>query len=163
VTDVRVRPNKRYTCAYLSPQQLQFLTRILILMFIHLSGNAYVHNAAMSFRVHHYIGSWETFRQPGFDRRGKSFFKQRNREKNVVVDNTTPRYSPTDNSTWLTQFSKLVGKEKALQLTQEIRIREELEMDKVIREMADGAQLYDWDKLNKKPGKIKGKNLVRKK
>lgn len=117
----------------------------------------------MSFRVHHYIGSWETFRQPGFDRRGKSFFKQRNREKNVVVDNTTPRYSPTDNSTWLTQFSKLVGKEKALQLTQEIRIREELEMDKVIREMADEAQLYDWDKLNKKPGKIKAKNLVRKK
>jgi hypothetical protein len=110
--------------------------------------------------VHHYIGSWETFRQPGFDRRGKSFFNQRNSIRNVVVDNTTPRYSSTENSTWLTQFSKLVGKEKALQLTQEIRIREEEEMDKVIRELADGAQLYDWDKLNMKPEKNKAKDLV---
>lgn len=132
----------------------------MLLTFIYLSGNGYVHNAAMSFRVHHYIGSWETFRQPGFDRRGKSFFNQRNSIRNVVVDNTTPRYSSTENSTWLTQFSKLVGKEKALQLTQEIRIREEEKMDKVIRELADGAQLYDWDKLNMKPEKNKTKDLV---
>jgi len=115
--------------------------------------NAYVHNAAMSFRVHHYIGSWETFRQPGFDARGKDMFDKRNNVRDLVVDNTTPRYSPSGDSTWLTQFAKLVGKEKALELTQKMRIREELEMDEMITEMGKGAQLHDWDKLNKKPGK----------
>eukprot|EP00957_Ditylum_brightwellii_P203207 15333652-Ditylum_brightwellii.AAC.1 len=80
-------------------------------------------------------------------------FDKRNNEKNLVVDNTTPRYSPSGDSTWLTQFAKLVGKEKALELTQKIRIREELEMDKLIMEMAKGSQLHDWDKLNKKPTK----------
>mmetsp|Transcript_17426 Transcript_17426/g.24736 ORF Transcript_17426/g.24736 Transcript_17426/m.24736 type:complete len:485 (+) Transcript_17426:68-1522(+) len=115
--------------------------------------NAYVHNAAMSFRVHHYIGSWETFRRPGFDTRGKGFFDKRNNVKNLVVDNTTPRYSSSENSTWLTQFAKLVGKEKALELSQKIRVREEMEMDKVIAELANGAKLHDWDKLNKKPPK----------
>ena len=99
----------------------------------HLSNNAYVHNAAMSFRVHHYVGSWETFRQPGLDVRGKSLFQKRNSISNLVVDNTTPRYSSSGNSTWLTQFANLVGKDKALELTQEIRIREELEMDKMWR------------------------------
>lgn len=107
----------------------------------------------MSFRVHHYIGSWETFRQPGFDTRGKEFFEKRNNVKNLVVDNTTPRYSPSENSTWLAQFAKLVGKEKALKLSQRTRIREEIEMDKVIAELAKGPQLYDWDELNKKPQK----------
>ena len=120
-------------------------------MVIDLSWNAYVHNAAMSFRVHHYIGSWETFRQPGFDARGKDMFDKRNNVRDLVVDNTTPRYSPSGDSTWLTQFAKLVRKEKALELTQKMRIREELEIDKVITEMGKGAQLHDWDKLNKKP------------
>ena len=119
----------------------------------HLSHNAYVHNALMSFRVHHYVGSWETFRQPGFDTRGKGFFEKRNNVKNLVVDHTTPRYSSSGNCTWLTQFAKLVGKEKALELSQKIRIREEMEMDKVIAELANGTQLYDWDKLNTKPQK----------
>ena len=116
------------------------------------SYNAYVHNGLMSFRVHHYIGSWETFRQPGFDRRGKAFFEKRNSVKNLVVDDTTPRYSPGGNSTWLTQFVILVGKEKAVELTQNTRVREQLEMDKLVMEMGKGEQLYDWDKLNKKPG-----------
>eukprot|EP00956_Cyclotella_meneghiniana_P034817 scaffold108432_cov72-Cyclotella_meneghiniana.AAC.3 len=107
----------------------------------------------MSFRVHHYIGSWETFRRPGFDSRGKGSFDKRNNIKNLVVDNTTPRYSSSDNSTWLTQFAKLVGKEKALELSQKIRMREEIEMDKVIAELANGAKLHDWDQLNKKPPK----------
>lgn len=117
----------------------------------HLSRNAYVHNALMSFRVHHYVGSWETFRRPGFDTRGKVFFDRRNNVKDLVVDNTTPRYSPSENSTWLTQFAKLVGKEKALELSQNMRIREEMEMDTVIAELTNGTQLYDWEKLNKKP------------
>ena len=107
----------------------------------------------MSFRVHHYIGSWETFRRPGFDARGRGVFDKRNNVKNLVVDNTTPRYSSSENSTWLTQFAKLVGKEKALELSQKIRVREEMEMDKVIAELANGAKLHDWDKLNKKPPK----------
>ena len=106
----------------------------------------------MSFRVHHYVGSWETFRQPGFDARGKGFFDKRNNVKNLVVDNTTPRYSSRENSTWLTQFANLVGKDTALELTQKIRMREEIEMDRVIAELTNGAQLHDWDKLNKKPG-----------
>lgn len=97
----------------------------------------------MSFRVHHYVGSWETFRQPGFDARGKDHFNKRNSIKNVVADNTTPRYSSSENSTWLTEFTKLVGKEKALELTQSIRIREELEMDRVMRELENGKQMYD--------------------
>lgn len=105
------------------------------------SHNAYVHNAAMSFRIHHYVGSWETFRQPGFQARGRSHFDERNRERNPVLDNTTSRYSARENSTWLTQFVKLVGKEKAMELTQKIRIREELEMDKVIHVISAGNQI----------------------
>ena len=50
-----------------------------------------------------------------------------------------------------TQFAKLVGKKRALELTQKMRVSEELEIDKVITEMGKGAQLHDWDKLNKKP------------
>jgi hypothetical protein len=50
----------------------------------------------------------------------------------------------------LTQFAKLVGKEKALELTQEIRIHEELKMEKVFLELTNGNQEYDWDRLNKK-------------
>lgn len=91
--------------------------------------NAWVHNAAMSFRVHHYVGSFETFRRPGFDSRDKSTFDQRSNQRNLVVDNTTTRYSLEENGTWLTQFAKLVGKDKALDLTQRARICAELEMD----------------------------------
>ena len=89
------------------------------------SGNAHVHNAAMSFRVHHYIGSWETFRL-----RGEKIFKERNNVRNTVVDNTTPQYSSPEHRTWLSQFVKLVGKEKALDLTQRIRLRELEELEK---------------------------------
>jgi len=113
--------------------------------------NAWAHNAMMSFRVHHYIGSYETFRQPGFDARS-SFFNKRNNQKNLVVDGTTPRYLPEDKSTWLTQFATLVGREKAVNLTQQSRICAELEMDKVTMELANGPQAIDWDLLNKKPG-----------
>ena len=91
------------------------------------SGNAHVHNAAMSFRIHHYIGSWETWRLRGT----KEQFDERNRfKKGVVVDHTTPQFSSPENLTWLSQFVKLVGKEKALALTQIIRLGEELEAEK---------------------------------
>jgi hypothetical protein len=80
----------------------------------------------MSFRIHHYVGSWESFRL-----RGEEQFKARNNLfKTVVVDNTTPHYSSPENRPWLSQFVKLVGKEKALDLTQRIRIREEWELEK---------------------------------
>ena len=59
----------------------------------------------------------------------------------MVVDNTTPQYIRQVEMVLLTQFAKLVGKEKTLEQTQKIRISEELEMDKVITEMAKGAQL----------------------
>jgi len=102
--------------------------------------NAYVHNAVMSFRVHHYVGSWETFRKPGVDIRGKKNFNQRNKVKGLVLDKTTTRYFAEDakSTTWLTQFVKLVGKEKALELTQQIRVHEELEMEKMFEESANG-------------------------
>jgi len=94
-----------------------------------LSGNAHVHNAAMSFRVHHYVGSWESFRL-----RGEKLFKERNKldlvHHSAVVDNTTPQYSSPENLTWLSQFVKLVGKEKALDLTQRIRLHEVWELEK---------------------------------
>ena len=96
----------------------------------------YVSNAAMSFRVHHYIGSWESFRSPGFDKRGRSVFNERNDQHNLVVDNTTSLYTSKDNRTWLSQFANLVGKEKALDLTERIRIREELEVEKKIIELS---------------------------
>jgi hypothetical protein len=63
-------------------------------------------------------------------------FDKRNNEKNLVVDNTTPRYSLTGKSNWMTQFVKIVGREKALELTQRMRIREEIKMDRVMREMS---------------------------
>jgi len=72
------------------------------------------------------------------------FFEKRNNVQNLVVDNTTPRYSSKGNSTWLTHFVKLVGKEKAVELTQNILVREQLEMDKLIIEMDKEEQLYDW-------------------
>ena len=129
------------------------LTNAQLFPMSNLSNNAYVHNAAMPFRVHHYIGSWETFRQPGFDTRGRSFFDKRNNVKGLVVDNTTPRYSASEKEHWLTQFVKLVGEGKAFELTQKIRIREELDMERVIQELANGKQEHDWNKLNQKPGK----------
>ena len=84
----------------------------------------------MSFRVHHYVGSWETFRSPGFDSRGLSSFNSRSNQKNVVMDSLTPGYSR--NTTWLTKFAHLVGKENALALTQEIRVHEEKELELAI-------------------------------
>ena len=95
-----------------------------------------------SVRVHHYIGSWESFRQPGFDNRGLNAFKERNNEKNVVVDNTTG-YS--DDTTWLSRFVDLVGKDNALTLTQSARIRAEGEK-RVIEEHASSN--IDWSRIN---------------
>jgi len=48
----------------------------------------------------------------------------------AVVDHTTPQFSSPENLTWLSQFVKLVGKEKALDLTQRIRLREEWEAER---------------------------------
>ena len=118
--------------------------------------NAYVHNALMSFRVHHYVGSWETFRKPGLDVRGKYYFNKRNsvkgldratRVKGLVLDKTTTRYFAEDanSTTWLTRFAKLVGKGKALELTQQIRIHEELEMEKMIEDLANGKGNQEFD------------------
>lgn len=76
----------------------------------------------MSFRIHHYIGSWETWRLRG----GKEQFNKRNKFKmGTVIDHTTAQFSSPEDLTWLSQFVKLVGKETALELTQRIRLREE--------------------------------------
>ena len=63
--------------------------------------------------------------------RGEKLFKERNNlHHSTVVDNTTPQYSSPENLTWLTQFVKLVGKEKALDLTQRIYLHEVWELEK---------------------------------
>jgi len=46
------------------------------------------------------------------------------------MDSLTPGYSR--NTTWLTKFAHLVGKENALALTQEIRVYEEKELELAI-------------------------------
>ena len=89
-------------------------------------GNSWAHNAAMSFRVHHYVGTWLSFRQPGVDLRGKDMFNARNNQKDIVFDNSTG-YSRSTNTTWLERFIKLVGKEKALTLTVDARMHAEIE------------------------------------
>eukprot|EP00984_Skeletonema_dohrnii_P012702 scaffold5186_cov100-Skeletonema_dohrnii-CCMP3373.AAC.11 len=81
----------------------------------------------MSFRVHHYVGSWESFRL-----RGHELFMQRNNQSGWVVDNTTPQYTAKEGTrTWLSQFTMLVGSEKALDLTEMIRVREEREVEQI--------------------------------
>ena len=87
-------------------------------------GGSWSHNSAMSFRVHHYVGSWLSFRQPGYDIRGYQTFKDRNNQKDLVFDNTT---GVSGGSTWLARFVKMVGTETALILTQDFRMKSELE------------------------------------
>jgi len=61
----------------------------------------------------------------------RKLFKERNNlHHSTVVDNTTPQYSSPENLTWLSQFVKLVGKEKALDLTQRIHLHEVWELEK---------------------------------
>ena len=88
---------------------------------------AAVRNELMSFRVHHYVGSWETFRRPGYDARGKEEFIKRNNQANLVVDDTTPGYSRY-NKAWISHFGQLIGEERAFSLTQSIRMYEELKL-----------------------------------
>ena len=107
----------------------------------------------MPFRVHHYVGSWETFRQPGYDARGKSLFDRRNKGKKWF-DETTPRFSSKENSTWLKQFAKLVGTEKALALTQTARIREELNMEQLFQKLDLGNQELEWERINKRKARV---------
>ncbi len=96
-------------------------------------GRAFVDNFHMSFRVHHYVGSWESFRMRGLD-----LFKERNYQPRWVADNTTPQYTAKDGTrTWLAQFATLVGsKEKALELTERIRVREEREVEQYFNELS---------------------------
>ena len=102
---------------------------IFIPAYTILSGGAHVHNAAMSFRVHHYIGSYEMFRLRGA--RGiRSEFESRNSQGIAVFDDTIRQYSSPANKTWLSQFVNIVGREKALDLTERIRIREEWEAER---------------------------------
>lgn len=91
------------------------------------TGNTgYGYNAMNSFRVHHYVGRWESFRQPGADFRGYDTFLKRSNEKNVVYDNTTG-FSKDTNTSWLARFMSIVGREKAISLTHEAILRSERE------------------------------------
>ena len=106
--------------------------------------NAWPNNKLMPFRVVHYVGSWESFRSIGFDPRGRSYFDKRNNVKELVEDNTM--------ITWLDKFVRQVGKEKAIELTQNSRLREEdASAIKFLDEQLK--QEYDWTKLNTKPKK----------
>ena len=90
---------------------------------------AYPDNYQMSLRVHHYVGSWESFRLRGYDQ-----FEQRNKLASWVVDDTTPKYTASGDGTisWLSQFAALVGREKALELTEKIRVHEEREVERYL-------------------------------
>ena len=110
------------------------------------TGNGgYAHNSGNSLRVHHYIGSWESFRQPGFDNRGLNAFRKRNDfdEEEIVFDNKT---GFSKGITWLARFVDLVGKDKALSLTQRARLHAEGEK-RVLEEKASSN--IDWSRINK--------------
>ena len=122
---VRFSCISHHYCAFTSSQTTSLLLR----------GN--------SLRVHHYVGSWETFRQPGFDARGYDIFEERNNERNIVKDNTTG-YSK--GITWLARFIDLVGKDTALTLTQRARLHAEGEK-RVLEEQASSN--IDWSRIKK--------------
>eukprot|EP00986_Skeletonema_menzelii_P012984 scaffold7348_cov144-Skeletonema_menzelii.AAC.6 len=102
--------------------------------------NVFPNNKVMPFRVHHYVGSWEAFRSPGFDPRGRWTFDNRNNVKNIVEDSTM--------SAWLDRFTALVGgADRAIEMTQTLRLHAELEMKRKIKEQQEQQQ-YDWEKLS---------------
>eukprot|EP00984_Skeletonema_dohrnii_P032998 scaffold28279_cov83-Skeletonema_dohrnii-CCMP3373.AAC.1 len=105
-------------------------------------GHAFPDNKFMPFRVHHYVGSWEAFRSPGFDARGRSYFDKRNNAQKTVEDSTM--------TVWLDKFTTRIGdREKVIEMTQTLRLHAELEMERKIMEQKQ-QQLFDWEKLNTK-------------
>jgi len=76
------------------------------------------YNGMNLFRVHHYLGSWLSFRPFGLDVLGGNRFQERNMEPNVVFDNATG-FDGKTNTSWLARFASLVGTEKAYSLTEE--------------------------------------------
>ena len=120
------------------------LTSLFVLVLLPLDSNTkYLLLRGNSLRVHHYIGSWDSFRQPGFDNRGLNAFKERNNEQNTVIDNTT---GFSEGATWLARFVDLVGKDKALSLTQHARFRAEGEK-RMIEEHVSNSKI-DWSRIN---------------
>lgn len=107
--------------------------------------NGYAQNAANSFRVHHYVGSWESFRSPGFDARGERVFRERNNQSSLVLDNTT---GYTKATAWLSRFVNLVGKDKALELTQNVRMNEERKMEALVDDQVIREHEINWSKHN---------------
>ena len=94
-------------------------------------GRAFVRNEVMSFRVHHYVGSWETFQSPGFDSRGRHVFYSRNHQVVAMeVDDSLCQ--------WLTSFVDLVGKEKAYRVTEGARKHAEKEKAALLTVVAAG-------------------------
>mmetsp|Transcript_44856 Transcript_44856/g.94105 ORF Transcript_44856/g.94105 Transcript_44856/m.94105 type:complete len:408 (+) Transcript_44856:54-1277(+) len=88
--------------------------------------NAYAHKSEMSFRVHHYVGTWESFRRPGSDAQSLRKFEQRNSMGYSEVDNV----ASMQKSLWLSEFVLRVGIKRAFDLTQQLRIEAEEEMGK---------------------------------
>ena len=75
------------------------------------------------------VGTWETFRRPGYDARGRAMFDKRNSVQGAFLDESA-------DTTWLTEFINQVGREKALALTQQLRLVAEIEMgEKIIESM----------------------------
>mmetsp|Transcript_25703 Transcript_25703/g.32840 ORF Transcript_25703/g.32840 Transcript_25703/m.32840 type:complete len:153 (-) Transcript_25703:246-704(-) len=89
---------------------------------------SYAHNSLMSFRVHHYVGSLEAFRRPGFDARGLQKFHERNRQYHVELDNV----ATLQKSFWLADFVSQVGKKRALALTETLRQNAALEIQRLL-------------------------------
>ena len=81
------------------------------------SGWAY--NGMNLFRVHHYLGSWLSFRPLGIDVLGGFRFQERNKKygKNIIFDTTTG-FDRKTNTSWLARFISTVGIKKARALTE---------------------------------------------
>jgi len=106
-----------------------------------------VHNSENSLRVHHYVGSWESFRRPGFDSRGASTFLQRNKIGDAIVDKTTGMGG--GDLTWLARFVMTVGTNSAFNTTQKAIIRE-MEARKQIELQVKETTDINWNKINRK-------------
>jgi hypothetical protein len=104
---------------------------------------AHVDNSAMSFRAHHYVGSWETFRSPGYDKQGVRTFEHRNKQDAQEEDDTM--------RPWLSRFVDSVGTETAFAVTEGVRCKAEWEMKQILDDHAKGNHDVDWSKLDYDP------------
>lgn len=95
------------------------------------ANSGWAYNGMNLFRVHHYLGSWLSFRPLGIDLlgvQGGNRFQERNKKygTNIIFDTTTGLDGKT-NTSWLSRFISAVGIKAARALTEEAIERSERE------------------------------------